>query len=120
MENPVYIFLEKVLTIIDYRDDKNLFIDKFLELAIQKTNQLLIDNLPDAVQKQLNENSHNAADFASLLSRHIPSDKYQQELASQISQQFEEYIETILPTLEREKKNTLLEFLSEQKIYNNK
>jgi len=115
MDNPVYDFLTTVLTIIGYEDDKEHFVNQFMMLCIQEANAAAFATLPLDVQKQLDAHvkKNEAHVVGEMLVKHITKDTYEEHLSLQIQTNFEDYIETIIPTLDKQKKNTLLDFLSD-------
>lgn len=92
MKNTVYDFLHQVLTIIGYADDKDLFINQFIALCVAETNEQISvdDSTKDALEKIF---------------------------AKKVQQNFEDYIETILPTLTPPTKTKLLDFLESTESY---
>lgn len=113
-KNPVYDFLTRVLEIIGYTDDKTDFIDEFMTLCITETNAKIISSLSKEQQQNLTENTKKkiAEKIGELLIEYIPKESYEKKLAECIKNNFEDYIETILNTLDSSTKNKLFDFLS--------
>lgn len=92
MHNTVYDFLHQVLTIIEYRDDKETFIGQFIAVCVMEANEQI--NLKDSSK-----------------------DTHEILFAKKVQQNFEDYIETILPTLTPTTKTKLLDFLESSESY---
>ena len=86
MQQTAYDFLLQVLTIIDYKDNKDSFINQFIAVCVIEANEHI--------------NSNDSSKEA-----------YETALTQSVQRNFEDYIETIIPTLTPSTKTKLLDFL---------
>lgn len=113
--DPKQIILQ-VLEIIGYEDDKEKFANKFLSLCLQKALVNLTQELPQDKQDQLTQRmSLTAPDqMQNLLSQYFPKEKFETAVKEASRSTFEEYLKTIIPTLNEEQRSKLEIYLSSQ------
>ena len=108
--------LTKVLTIIDYQDDKQQFIDQFSSQCIRLAIITAIDSLPkekkDELLKQINS-KQSLEETRGILQKYISEKSFQEYVMQTSQKQFEDYIETIIPKLTQVQKSTLLSYLAQ-------
>lgn len=104
-----------VLNIIDYKDDKIAFVDKFfsyiyIEAIAEITTQLSPEEqkkLGDELQKAQDEEAQKAA-----VLRYLSKEAFDKRLTAITQAQFSDYLDTIYPTLTKEKQEELNTYLS--------
>lgn len=119
MNNNPALILTKVLSIIEYKDDKKIFIREFLILCLQQTIIELIKNLPKEQQSSLNKELLNQKDkeiISRVAQKYFPDGQFNNRLLIVTQKLFTDYIETVIPVLSGNQKNSLLFYLSSIKI----
>lgn len=113
--NPKQIIL-KVLEIIGYEDDKDKYANDFLALCLQKAFVNLVKELPQDKQDQLTQRiSLTSGEKAqALLLEYFPKEKFEVAVKEASQSTFEEYLKTIIPTLNEEQRSKLESYLSSQ------
>lgn len=112
--NPKEILIE-VLNIIGYSEDKNIFVDKFIELCVQQALTKLIIDLTEEQQKSLKEELQNKTDFQEIviiIQKYINPQKTEEILKQTSSNLFEDYLKTIMPELNKEQSEKLTKYLN--------
>lgn len=109
------LILQTVLTIINYTDHKQRFVDSFLTLCISKTILELLNDLPDSIKRRVQHELNLTADPRTLLpiiEPYLSKQIYGHRLETVTSELFEDYIKTILLTLTPYQSAKLTEYLS--------
>lgn len=108
-------FLKEVLDIVDYTDDKDMFIMEFSRLFIEQALKDYLNLLPEEqknlLQKQLTQEK-DPLKLQSLLEPHMKTNEYQNLMQQNWEKLFQSYLETITPNLSQEQKTKLDIFLS--------
>ncbi len=114
-KDPKQIILQ-VLEIIGYEDDKEKYANEFLTLCLQKALVSLTGELPQDKQDQLTQRiSLTALDqLEKPLLEYFPKEKFEEAVKEASRSTFEEYIQTIIPTLNEDQRNKLEQYLSSQ------
>lgn len=109
MEDNVEEILEKILTIIDYKDDKSAFIQEFMNLCVRGAFVEYLKILPQErnieLQQILQEND--PLDIKERLEPYMTTEEYKQFLQQSSQTLFQEYVDKILPIITEEQKNNL-------------
>lgn len=104
--------LTQVLEIIEYENDKQEFIHKFLDACVSQTIDKLIDSLSENKQKELNEKiSQEGSNIRQTFYSYFGEEQYYQSLGKISQQIFAEYIELLSENLPSDKKSKLEEYL---------
>ena len=107
--------LTRVLDIINYQDSKSQFIDTFSSQCVRLAIMTCIDALPkekkDELMRKMNGKQEVDA-IRSTLAEYVTESEFQEVLKNTAQKQFEDYIETILPTLTTLSSKELIGFLS--------
>lgn len=107
------IFLQ-VLNIIGYSDNKEEFASKFFQLCEQQTIINLIKSLPQdkqtALQAELSKQTNPQLNNL-LLKKYFSNEQVASSLEQATKQTFENYLQTIIPTLSGEQKVKLQSYL---------
>jgi len=113
--NPKQIILQ-VLEIIGYEGDKSKYANDFLSLCLQKAFMSLVQELPQDKQDQLTQRmSLTTPDkMEALLLEYFPKEKFENAVKEASRSTFEEYLQTIIPTLNEEQSNKLEQYFSSQ------
>lgn len=106
--------LMQILTIIDFRENKKQFVDRFINLCLQQTFVELLSVAPAQVKTELNEviqqsDMQKRVDF---FLKYFQSDQFNQKLEHVTAELFQDYITSITPTLTTNKQNQLSFYLS--------
>ncbi|MBI4098218.1 MAG: hypothetical protein HY426_04235 [Candidatus Levybacteria bacterium] len=111
--NPKQIILQ-VLEIIGYSDDKEKYADDFLALCFQKAFVNLTQKLPQDKQDQLTQRMSlvSADKTEALLLEYFPKEEFENAIKEASRSTFEEYLKTIIPTLNEEQRSKLEAYLS--------
>ncbi len=80
-------FLQKLLTVIEYKDDKDAFIDEFIGLCVQKTLSDYLDSLSEEEKKLVTQEML------------LANDKYAKLFQKNLEEQLKSYLQEIMPTL---------------------
>lgn len=101
--------LMQILTIIDFRENKKQFVDRFINLCLQQTFVELLDTAPVEVKSELNKiiqqpDKQKSVDF---LLKYFKPDQFNQKLQKVTSELFRDYITSITPTLTTNKQKQL-------------
>lgn len=111
MNNPKNILL-KILEIIGYSDNKEIFADEFLKNIQAQSVIDLIQSLPQdkqsQIKKQLLTNPNDPNKVADVLKLYFNNEQIQEALKNASKTAMEEYIEAISPTLSSTQKNNLV------------
>lgn len=102
--------LREVLAIINYQDDKEKFINDFLEIAGANGLDSLIKSLPQDQQTTLQNADEEGT--ISILKSNFTQEQLKQALTEALEKTTEDYIETVEPTLSEEQKQKLQELAS--------
>lgn len=114
MQDPV-IILNKVLTIIDYQDNKERFIEEFHKVCLQQAFLEIIDLISEEKKielKQSLEGKKEQQEIASILQTFVSKEEYSSRLQRVTQEYFKDYLDTILPTISEQKKEELYNYLS--------
>ena len=104
-----------VLSLIDYKDDKEKFAKEFLTTQLQQAFVSVIDHLSESQKKDLEvklANNPSDAEIYQLLQGYLTPKVYTSVFLQSIQQFFAEYIKTIMPLLTNEKKQALQNYLA--------
>jgi hypothetical protein len=106
--------LRKVLEIINYTEDKEYFIQKFLENCHKMALQQLIQNLPEEKKAKIEElsNSPQSPEIISQFRELLAESNYQNDLEKTTTALFSEFLEAIFPTLSDDQKKELNTYLT--------
>ena len=116
--NEFKLFLNNFLDLINYPDDKQEFINKFLSAIYLETIEELIKTLPQdkqAVISQTLESAKTPEFLQQFVKTHFDQTIFNQTLQKTSQKLFSEYIETISDTLSEEQKDKLSEYFSSLK-----
>ena len=116
-QNPLD-YLKQILNIIGYEDDMEKFAQEFLTMCMAQASAKVLSNLSPNAQKEIQEKLKKAKDqseITTVLSEYQNITEYNNTLQQITQENFEEYIEEILPTLTQVQKERLLKFLSNQR-----
>lgn len=97
MQNPQAI-LTQILTIIDYPDDKQAFIDDFSDLCIKKGLEIATQSLSDAKKEELVKKIKDITDqkiATEIIGQYVPVDDYEKAVGKAATDFFENFLETI-------------------------
>ncbi len=112
-QNPKQIILQ-VLDRIGFEDDKEKFANDFLLLCFQQALGNLAKELPSDKQTELTQRmsliSENQVE--QLLLEYFPKEKLEEAVKQSSGTLFEEYLQTIIPTLNPDQQEKLGSFLS--------
>jgi hypothetical protein len=106
--------LNKVLEIIGFGDDRESFVQKFLENCHKLALQDFIKSLPEETQAEIEKltddpaSPENAQKFKEILE----TSNYKDFLEKATSTLFGEFLEAITPSLSQDQKNELREYLT--------
>jgi len=105
----IKIFLDQVLTIINYQKDKDFFTNNFISFSIQKSLEEYIELLPEErkneIQSLLNENDPN--ELQEKIKPYIQTEEYKNLLQENTKKLFLDYLGAIMPTVSEEQKSKL-------------
>jgi hypothetical protein len=107
--------LLNVLTIIDYKDDKETFANQFLQLCMQRALVDIVEALPQDQQKTIQEEvtpDKKPEEVQQILQRYFSQEQYLQQLQLSTQALFQDYIQTITPTLSDDQKQKLQQYLT--------
>jgi len=107
--------LLRVLTIIDYKDDKNAFAENYIKAIAELTIAQMIGTLAPERKKQLDIELTDVKDsdiFQEITRKYFPREAFEKQLGQVSQETFTNYIETIYPTLSPEKQEELTTYLS--------
>lgn len=116
MDNSSRDLLRKVLDIIGYSDDKEVFIDKFQENIGLGSIVNLIASLPPDKQKEVSDKlsvSKNDEEKASVLKTSFTEEQLQGSLEKSVQEAIVGYIEAVKPTLNSKQKDELANLFEE-------
>jgi hypothetical protein len=107
--------LLKVLEIIEYPESKDQFVNEFIVVCKQQAIINLISNLPEDEQERLKEQSAQTDSAALLKSFHelFTDIEYEEALTNSTAQTFKQFLETIIPYLNKEQKDDLKNLLQD-------
>lgn len=113
--DPKQIILQ-VLEIIGYEEDKDKYANDFLALCLQKAFVNLTQELPQDKQDQLRQRISltQPEKTEALLLEYFQKDKFEAAVKEASASTFEDYLKTIIPTLNDDQKNKLEAYLSSQ------
>lgn len=114
-KDPKQIILQ-VLGIIGYEGDKDKYANDFLALCLQKALFSLMTDFPQDKQDQLVQRLSLTLPERqeALLLEYFSAEKLQEAVKESSKSTFEEYLQTIIPTLSEDQKNKLEAYLSSQ------
>lgn len=114
MKNDLSMIFEKILTLIDYQDDKKAFIAEFMGFCLQKSLIDYLTMLPEARKHELQHilQEKDPAKVQELLEPYIATEEFTKLLQENTQKLFQDYCRTILPTLSEEQKNSLENYFS--------
>ncbi len=101
--------LLKILDIIDYSNDKAVFVDKFSELNRQEALLNLLERLPKDVQEKMSS-SEDIAEVRKVIS----SESYALELATVSAEALGSLINNVTPTLSDDQRNQITALINPQ------
>jgi len=113
--NDLKVFLINFLDTINYPDEKQEFINKFLSAIYLETIEELIKTLPQQKQNLINQTLESAKTPALLqqaVNNTFDQTLLNKTLQSKSQKLFAEYLETINETLTEEQKNKLQEYFT--------
>lgn len=116
MKNDPKQIILQVLEIIGYEDDKDKYANDFLSLCLQKAFVSLTQDFPQDKQDQLTQRMSliSADKIEGLLLEYFPKEKFETAVKEASRSTFEDYLKTIIPTLNDDQKNKLEQYLSSQ------
>jgi hypothetical protein len=104
----------KILEIIEYQGNRDKFAMEFINLCFQKTFLDLLKDIPEdeieILKSKLND-AQNNDEMIKLLEKYIESERLITTLKIRSMELFEDYVESILPTLSEVKKVELINYL---------
>ena len=105
--------LYKILEIIDYKNNKEAFVQKFLTICKQEAIYNCLDNLPQGIQEQIKKEIQNLSvdECIKVLQKHISQEQFQKELQSTSNNTLKEYVTSIAYTLSKGQKEKLKAFV---------
>ncbi len=114
-QDPKQIILQ-VLGIIGYEGDKDKYANDFLSLCLQKALVDLMRELPQDKQDQLTQRMSliTPDKMETLLLEYFPKEKFETAVKEASRSTFEEYLKTIIPTLNEDQHSKLETYLSSQ------
>ena len=114
MKNKAKDILLKILGIIDYRKDRSLFADKFIDLIFRQAFLKVVKNLPFDKKKQLDERlkNKNLDDSLKILLEYVAKEDFEKAVERISLEMFIDYIQQIMPALSPERKNKLTAYLN--------
>lgn len=115
MNNQYIKILSCVLRIIGYKDNKNTFIQKFISLCLSQSILEMLAKLPNEKQitlKNIISSQKDREEIFQTLQQYFPKNLYEKILTDTTQKLFTEYIDTVMPTLTVNQKNSLLLYLS--------
>lgn len=107
--------LIQILNIVGYKEDKNVFAERFIVLCQQQAFVEFIESLPRSLQEDLKAKIINEKDKVKIkqaMENYVETKEFLDKLELVTARNFKEYIEAIIPTLTSEQKNNLQKFLS--------
>lgn len=106
--------LLKILEIIDFKENKNVFIADFISLVNEKALINVLKGLPGGTQTHLEERLKNKTldEQKQILQESIQLDDLTKELARVTQELLSNYIDTIMPTLHDDQLEKLQNVLS--------
>lgn len=113
MHEEIINILTKVLTIINYTDDKDKFIDEFIKMCQAKTFTELFNGLPAEKQETLKSEltpSPAPEKVEEIFLKYFTKEDYQKVFLANLQQQFQEYLQSIFSTLSQEQIKELDEY----------
>lgn len=114
MESNVEEILEKILTIIDYKEDKNAFIEEFMNLCIRgafvEYLKILSYDRKTELQQILQEND--PLDLKEKLEPYMITEEYKSLVQESSEKLFQEYLDKITPIISEEQKNNLTAYFA--------
>ncbi len=111
-------FLKKILDLISYSDNKDAFIDKFIDVCHQQTLLSLINELPPEKKAQFvqqTKDNSNPEQINSVIKDYFSDDQYNQALTKTANEGFKAFLEEVSQSLSQTQKDQLTEFLATQK-----
>ncbi len=119
MNNKFFEILDQVLTIMDYKEDKQKFILEFSDLCFGKTVSDIIEGLPQDKKQMLEKeilDEKDANKQSAIIKKYMSASEYNQRLEKVSGELFGDYIKTIMPTLSPERSAELKSYLSSVKV----
>ena len=109
MSDEIKSIIEKVLTLIGYEDDKDAFINEFMNLCMQKSLVDYKNVLPEARKKELHQilQGSDPTIVKEQIGPYIKTEEFVQLFTKNIQEFLQDYFQTIMPTLSLEQKNGL-------------
>lgn len=107
--------LLNVLIIINYQDDKEKFTNEFLQLCMQRALVEIVATLSENDQHAIEEKLmaiQTQEEVQSVLQQYVGQGRYLETVQKATQELFQDYIQTILPTLNPEQKDKLQEYLA--------
>jgi hypothetical protein len=104
-----------ILDIIDYQDDKPAFVDEFFSLIYAETVAQMDSELDEQSRKNLSQEFDNAKDnddAKEIILKYFSKEKFDEKITKITQEQFEDYLETIYPTLDEETQGKLTDYLN--------
>lgn len=114
MNSDPQLILTEILNIIEYQDNKQEFIDKFFILCQKTALDNLIEKLPQEKKVELDQvlDKDQTENSLTKISEIIEKEQYKQELENATKNQFQEYLEAVIPHLSQEQVEKLSAYLN--------
>ncbi len=104
--------ITRILEIIDFKDDKEKFVNDFLALCQKKAFENLILTLSKEKQEALTQDLEKEDNYQAQLQEYFTPDQKLQAIQAASKYMMEQYLEEIIPTLTEEQLKNLEDFLS--------
>ena len=114
MNNDPKKIISELLEIIGYTDDKESYVNSFIEICYQKALLDLIVKLSEEKQQQLNQRlSLTPVDEKrKLYEEYFPKEEIDEAIENAGKETFEEFIKSVEPTLNDDQRNKLGDYLN--------
>ena len=114
MNTNIKSLLEKMLSIIEYQNDRDAFINEFIDLCTQTAFLEYMNLLPEERKREVQQILHEkkSEKLKENIEPYIETEEYKRLLQENTKKLFLDYLETIMPTLSEEQKNNLDSYLS--------
>ena len=112
--NPKDILL-RVLTIINYQDDKNQFANDFLDLCLKKALVDMMESLPEGKKEEVKAKFSaqiTPEEASQVMQTYFTPQQYMQNLQNATQFLFQDYLKTIMPSLSELQKTELQQYLT--------
>lgn len=114
MHNNVEEILEKVLTIIDYKEDKYAFIEEFMNLCIRGAFVEYLKILSYDRKTELLQilQKNDPLDIKEKLEPYMITEEYKALVQESSEKLFQDYLDKIMPIISEEQKNNLYAYFA--------